>query len=310
MKYTISYKNALDSQFSYVLTILPSELRGPLYEFYQENNYKAINEIRIKRNSYIYLIADSKNVKTDLYVSSETIDKVFEYLCKGSIYAHINTIKEGYLSVGNGIRVGICGSAVLENNEIVGVKEISSLNIRFPHIIDGASSFVFSLLKNEHFNASILIYSSPGVGKTSILRDLVVKLSRCLPPIRYAVIDSRAEILTSTNNSLNCDAYISYPKGTGIELATKSMTPELIICDEISNEDEALAVLKAVNSGVNLIATTHASSYDELVNKSILDKLISAGVFKYYVGVSRGYGEKKYKFSINRLEKEALVWSF
>ncbi len=305
MKYSINFKCELDKTLVYLLDKLPSEMRTGLLKFCEGNLYPAINEIRIKKNSLIYLIADSKNVKTDIYVSEKEIEAIVHSLSDGSLYAHIDTIKDGYISVGNGIRAGICGTAVIDNNSITGIKDISSINIRLPQKIHNASNFVYSLLEKSAFDTSIIIFSPPGVGKTSILRDLICKLSKT--NIRFAVIDSREEIITPFIENANYDTYISYPKGLAIELATKSMTPELIICDEISTEDEAQAVLKASHNGVRLIATTHAQSFSELTSKAILKPLISSNVFEHYIGVERNYGEKTYKFELKSQSNEALV---
>ena len=154
------------------------------------------------------------------------------------------------------------------------------------------------------FQKSILLYSPPGTGKTSILRDLVIKWDNQIIPIRFAVIDSREEIITPYSKNINCDAYISYPKGIAIEQATKSMTPQIIICDEISNEQESNAILKAAHSGVKLIATTHASSFEELESKSIIKPLINSGIFDYFIGVERKYGEKIYNFTLGEHKYE------
>lgn len=306
MKYLINYKALLDKTFSFLLEKLPNKIRTGLLEFYISNGSPAINEIRIKKNSYIYLIANSKNVKTDIYTEEEDIESIIFSISNGSLYAHINTIKEGYISVGKGIRAGICGTAVLDDAIISGIKDISSINFRIPNRIINASNFVYSLLKNSSFISSILIYSAPAVGKTTILRDLIEKLSKT--NLRFAVIDTREEIITPYIENANFDVFISYPKGQAIEIATKSMTPELIICDEISSENEANAVLKAIHNGVKLIATTHASSYEELCSKKILLPLIESRVFDYYVGVKREYGERKYKFDLKSLTKEAILW--
>ena len=306
MKFTINYKRELDKSLLYLLEKLPIHIGTSISKFCEENGYPVINEIRMKKNSFIYLIADSKNVKTNILISNEDIEDIVESITDGSLYAHVDTIKEGYISVGNGIRAGICGTAVLENNSILGIKDISSINIRLPQKILNASNFVYSLLHKSNFDASILIYSPPGVGKTSILRDLILKLNDTNK--RFSVIDSRDEIITPFLNSISCDTFISYPKGLAIEMATKSMTPEIIICDEISTEKEADAILKASHNGVKFIATTHASSYEELQSKVIFSKLISSGIFNYFVGVSRGYGEKAYKFSLTKHKNEALVW--
>ena len=297
MKLSICEKSSQDTIFSFVLEKMPLKFRVLITEFCQNQAFGAINEIRIKRNAYLFLIADSNTVKTDIFINGEDIDEIFEYLCNHSYYSCINTLKNGYVPIGSGVRAGISGTAILENNQIIGVNEISSINIRIPQKIPNAAKYVFSLMKNDNFASSILIFSPPGVGKTSILRDLILKLNQSEPPLRFSVIDARSEILTPFMKSLCCDVFTSYPKGVGIELATKSMTPEIIICDEISNEEDANAILKAAHCGVKIIATTHAASIEELLNKSILKELIERGTFDLFLGVTRMRGERKYDFT-------------
>ena len=306
IKYSIKYKTSLDPTLAYLFESFPQYLKVKLEDFLEENPC-VINEIRIKANSYVCLIANGLNLKTDIYLRENEIKDIFESICKGSLYAHVETLKEGFVPLGCGIRAGVCGTAILENEQITGIKDITSINIRIPQIINNASTFVFSLLKKTNFSKSILIYSAPGVGKTSILRDLVQKLSACEPIVRYAVIDTRDEIIVNKRTRQGCDIYVSYPKGLAIELATKSMTPEIIICDEISNENEAQAILKASNSGVILVATTHASSFQEIKDKSILMPLFDGKVFDYAIGVKREKGEKHYSFTLNELKKEDLL---
>ena len=242
------------------------------------------------------LIADSKNAETDIYLNGNDLANIFDNLCDNSLYAHFDTIKDGYLSIGNGIRAGICGKASLDNKKICGINDISSINIRIPYVINNASNTVYSLLEKHDFKCSIIIYSSPGVGKTTILRDLINKISKTT--LRYAVIDSKNELSFLTTQSKNGDFYISYPKGLAIEMATKNMTPQLIICDEISSKSEADEIYHSSNSGVNFIASTHAGSINELFSKSILKDLFNSNTFDFAIGVTREYGEKQYNFSI------------
>lgn len=305
MKYSILYKEDMDQTLITALNKLPKNLCKQITEFLSNHKFSAISEIRIHRNSRIMLIADSKNIITDIYVNGDTINEIVENLCGGSIYAHFRTIKEGYISVGDGIRAGICGKASVEDGKINGVYDITSINIRIPHHIQNASSYLFEVLNDLSFNASVILYSAPGVGKTTILRDLIYKISSVVPPIRLTVIDSRDEITAAIKEKINADVFVSYPKGRAIELATKSMTPQLIICDEISDAIEASDVLCSANSGVNIIATAHANSFEELKNKPILSGLFENNVFDYAIGVSREYGKKQYKFELN-----ALKWSF
>ncbi|MBQ8738030.1 MAG: hypothetical protein IJZ04_00895 [Clostridia bacterium] len=268
-----------------------------------ENHLSNINELRFRKNSFISLIAGSKNINTSIYIRENDIENLISSLCGGSIYAHFNTIRDGYISLGNGMRAGVCGKAICENGKITAISDISSINIRFPRRIYHSADLLYDFLEKNEFKKSVLLYSAPGVGKTSILRELIYLISKKSdPPVRHAVIDSREEITPFMDRSqISSDIFVSYPKGLAIEIATKSMTPELIICDEISSLEEATAVLQATGSGVRIVATCHASSLNELLSKEILKDIFSHRIFDYAIGVKRKYGSSKYEFSLDRL---------
>ena len=301
MKYLINYKKQVSNALNSVISKFPSYLGTRLTSYLGEEKFRQIDEIRLKANSFLCLIADNKNVITDIYISEEIIEECFNSLCNNSIYAHFDTIKQGYISVGNGIRACICGKASIENNQFLGIHNISSINIRIPNKIHNASNFLFNLMKKTNFSKSILLYSAPGVGKTSILRDLILKIEDIFPKIRYSIIDTKEEITSGIDALITGDIFLSYPKGLAIELATKGMTPQYILCDEISSYDEAISIQKALNCGVKIVATTHAGSKKELLSKEILKGLFNNNVFDYALGVYRNYGEKHYHFELTEL---------
>ena len=302
MRYQIYCEKKTDDSLIYIINMLPLRVRTSLTDFLCTQSVEQINELRLRDGSCISLIGDSKNIKTDIYLKNGELEEIFHALCGGAVYAHFDTIKEGYISLGYGIRAGICGKASLNNGTICGISEISSINIRFPKRIYNCANELFDFLKKNNFSTSVLIYSAPGVGKTTILREIVYLLSKAPEHIRFAVIDSREEIIPALDKSELCaDVFSGYPKGIGIEIATKSMTSEIIICDEISSFDEAQAVLKASNCGVKLIATVHASSFEELCSRAILEDLINHNAFDYAVGIARDVGSRKFKFSFDAL---------
>ncbi len=302
MRYRMCYEKRADDILQYVLKKLPNWLGTSILEIAVEKQISFINEIRLHSGSFVTLIANSRNIKTDIMLYQSDIEQILDLICDGSLYAHFDTIREGYVSLGKGIRAGICGRASVENGSLRGVSEISSINIRLPKRIFHSADLLFNLLKENEFSKSVILYSRPGVGKTTILRELIYLISSENIPIRNAVIDTREEITPFMERELiSSDIFISYPKGLAIEIATKSMTPEIIICDEISSQSEADAVLKASNSGVKLIASAHADSFEELCSKEILKDLFSHKVFDYALGIKRSAGSKKYDFSLNSL---------
>ena len=301
MKVTINYQKQTDKKLEYLISLLPEEIRDFLYCYIKENDNFPIDELRLHSNSYMCLISSFKNIKTSFFVTQEHIESILLSFCQGSVYSHFNTIREGYINLGQGIRVGICGKATIQNGNITGVRDFNSLNIRMPKRIYGAGDHLFDILLNDRFLSSVLLYSSPGVGKTSILRELICKLSDMSEPIRVSVIDSREELIAGIENNVCVDFFLAYPKEQAISFATRTMTPQIIICDEISTQDEANAILHSANCGVTFVATTHASGVEELKQKEILKPLFLKNIFKYALGVSRQYGSKKYEYTLNTL---------
>ncbi len=306
MKIQINHTLKKDKHIEYILSKLPSKISHFINQYLKEYPQLKIDEIRLHSNSFMNLITSFKTIRTDLFITEDDILETSSLLCSDSIYSHFDTIKNGYINVGNGIRAGICGKATIQSGQITGIKDFSSINIRMPKRIYHAGDYVFDLFQKNNYKCSVLLYSPPGVGKTTILRELVYRLSTLSNPIRLSVIDSREEILSGLEINASLDLYLSYPKGEAINLATRTMTPELIVCDEITTREEAIAVLNSVNCGVNIIATTHASSFNELNAKEQILPLINNKVFDYAIGISRDIGATRYKFTLNSL-KECLV---
>ena len=302
MQLTINYKRKFDNTLSFVLDKMTQSIKAKICDYIFHNKIVSINEIRLKSDYYIFLIADSKNIKTDIFVNHNELEEILVNLCGNSVYAHASTIRDGYINVGQGIRASVCGRAIVENGIIDCIGDITSINIRIPQNISFAGNYIFRLLKEGDFNDSFLILSPPGIGKTTILRDLVNKISNYSERhIRFSIIDTRCEITPCLEFGISGDVYLSYPKGNAIELATRGMTPEYIICDEISSENEAMSILKSIHSGVHLIATTHASTYEELLSKEILKPLLNSKAFDYAVGVNRPLGQRRFVYSLHKL---------
>lgn len=299
MQCKIKYQREYDKALLFTIDKLPCDFSEKLESFLEKNDIYTVNEIRIRASSFVCLMLNGKSLKTDIFVSENEIEKIVLHLCDGSIYAHLSTIKEGYISVGKGIRAGICGKAVITNGEIDGIYDISSVCIRIPQKIKRAGEFLFDYLKKHEFRRSVILYSPPGVGKTTVLRDLTLRIST--EQVRCSVIDTREEITTFLEASLSCDVFLSYPKSTAIEMATRTLTPQIILCDEITSLKEAEAIKHSVNSGVSLVATTHASSFDELSSKEILKGLFACGAFDTAIGISRGHNNK-FIFEVNDIK--------
>lgn len=263
---------------------------------------KRVEEIRLHCGRRVTLTSSGKNIPTSSVLTKQEMDRTLTRLCEGSVYAFRDTIADGYIGLRGGVRVGVCGRAALSGGKICGVYDIDTLVIRIPHPSPALGKEIADLIRKENFTSGILIYSPPGVGKTTLLRSLAKIMSSGENAVRVSVIDTRGELGYSLGDSGLClDILSGYPKHIGISIASRTLSPQLIICDEIGSRAEAEAICEAQGCGVPLIATAHASSVRDLLGRSGMGLLHRSGCFSAYVGIQRR-GEFGFSYDICKRE--------
>lgn len=281
-----------------IIGILPNEIKC-IFMLSDKSIFPRIREIRLRKNAPVLLVLDCGNVfltrsgeavkyPPEYAISEKLIADTVSAFCKGSVYSFEKEIRQGFIPFTGGVRVGVCASLSCS-----GISAVNSVCIRIPHDIRNCCAKFISEAFYHGKPASALVYSAPGGGKTAFLADLAAELSHGVgtSPKRVAICDERFEFAENKRLAL-CDMYSGFPKAQAIEIATRTASPEIIICDEIGGSDEAKAILFAQNSGVPLIASAHAGTQEELFLRPHIKSLIENKVFSYIYSIQSGKLEK------------------
>lgn len=281
----------------------PERVKPFFMKFLSVCKKEDITEIRMRADSLMSVTYSGKNVVSfggrEIYFDEAELKDIISKLCEESVHTYGKTLKDGFITISGGLRIGVCGHAVVESGKTVSVRDITSVCIRIPHAVYGVCSDVLKVISPVRTVFPTLFYSPPGEGKTTVIRDIALSLSSDIRRLRVCVVDTRSEIYMKDMFSHTiCDFLDGYPKGEGIEIATRTLSPEVIICDEIGDASEASAIMSAQSSGVPLIATAHASDISGLLERPNIKMLYDAKIFRFLIKITRHKESGKTEFDV------------
>jgi stage III sporulation protein AA len=293
--------------FDRLIRLLPERLRGAAAVCLQSD--PAVREIRIRAGSplivqsSVYEAFLRPNGKTSFSpaaaytVTPEDCRAFFRNITGCSMYALERQLTELFITVEGGIRIGLSGSASVENGRIKIVKDCMSFNIRIPRAVVGCAKGIIEYIAGPEHVYTTLIISPPGAGKTTLLRDIARMISNGegFRARNVAIVDERSEIAACVGGvpqfdvGIRTDVLDNCPKSEGIRKLIRVMAPDVLVTDELGAGDSE-AVIDATNSGVSIIASAHASSIAEVAKRQEFEKLLENRVFKRFVVLSKRLG--------------------
>ena len=270
-------------KIEYVLRMLPRNIATLI----DGKKIDKLQEIRIRVNRNAILKYDDEEIVTDYIPNESSMIEILHRLCENSIYSYQTQICNGYITLYGGHRVGITGHVVMNNGKINNINYISALNFRIAKEIIGASNKLLKYVIEDGEIQNTLIVSRPGNGKTTILRDLVRNLSNM--GYTVSLIDERGEIAAMYNGvpqndvGLRCDVLDNVTKSIGMKIAVRTMSPDIIVSDEIGTKEDVDAINYGVLSGVHGIFTAHGNTIMDLKLNENLNKLYEQKLFNKIV---------------------------
>lgn len=275
-----------------VLEYLPISIRKILKENFSKSNIQ-IEEIRLRSGKPLALKIGQDNKIIDYNVTQQDVLQSFEKICENSVYSYRRQICDGYITIRGGNRVGVVGSAVIENGQVININYISSLNFRIARQQIGCSNKIIEDIidiKNNTIH-NTLIVSPPGCGKTTLLRDVIRSISNGINVIGFkgktvGVVDERGEIaamykgIPQNDVGIRTDVVDNMPKPEAMRMLVRSMAPDVIACDEIGGKEDVEAIDYAVCSGVKGIFTAHGKDLEEISKNPQISKLLEKNTFE------------------------------
>lgn len=253
-----------------------------------------------------FVLSDSSGDASYYQVSSQDIRDALEYMSRYSLYAFDEELRQGFITIPGGHRVGIAGHAVAEKSLVRTLRNISFLNIRVAREVKGCASRLLPWLYQEGEIGSTLVISPPRCGKTTLLRDLIRQVSdgwamekgkkahgsvfsSFIPGVTVGVVDERSELgacyqgVPQHDLGMRTDVLDACPKAEGIMMLIRSMAPRVVAVDEIGSREDMEALRYGINCGCRILATVHGNSLGDVLHKPLLRELAESGVFARYV---------------------------
>ena len=273
-----------------ILRYFPINIYEKLRNVFDDNKIirENVEEIRIRVQKPIILKLRYEDVVLNNHITEQReILQIVEKLCENSIYAYKSQICQGFITIKGGHRVGITGTAIEEDGKTINLKYITSLNFRIARQVLNCSNKILEEILNveNHSIYTSLIVSPPGKGKTTILRDVIRRISNGIENINFkgktcGVVDERGELaamykgIPQNDIGIRTDVIENIRKDKGLKILIRSMAPEIIACDEIGGKEDVQAIGEALTAGIKGIFTMHGRTMEDIKNNKEVYKLV------------------------------------
>lgn len=280
-----------------ILEILPQEIRDKII---QNNIVNNLEEIRIRIDRPIELVTNGVPIYIALVIQNNHLAYIIGKLTQYSIYMMEEELKRGYITIKGGHRIGLAGKVVTEGSKVKLIRDITSLNIRLAKEKNGIANELITYLYEKKWHNSIII-GPPQTGKTTMIRDIARIISsgireENIQAYKVGIVDERSEIAGCVDGipqftfGVRLDVLDACPKAEGMMMMIRSMSPEVLIVDEIGREEDVQAISEAINAGVQVIVSVHGYDLEDLKKREAIKKLLDLNVFKRFIILSRENG--------------------
>jgi stage III sporulation protein AA len=303
-----------------VFDVMPLNIRNILYNLDPDLIF-SLEEIRMRVHKPLMIVCQGNNYFIDTtgkatlnhgnayIITKEDMERTLQFMAEYSIYALEEELRLGYLTLKGGYRVGLSGKVVLNNNVVKTIKYISSFNIRISReVIGSAQPIIPHILDGNNRILHTLIVSPPKMGKTTILRDIARLLSngsKYMKGVKVGIVDERSEIagcyqgIPQNDVGIRTDVLDGCPKALGMMMMIRSLSPEVIITDEIGREEDIYALEEALNSGISIITSVHGNDFDDVKRRPVVWQILKKNIFKVVIVL----GKNQVPGTIHRIYK-------